>query len=55
LFKYTSSTLNKSGVEIDASYATTTVNLNNCSQTAMAGLYALKGANGVVYVDGVQQ
>ena len=53
--KYTSSTLNKSGVEIDASYATTTVNLNNCSQTAMAGLYALEGAKGVVYVDGVQQ
>ncbi|MBR1962052.1 MAG: hypothetical protein IKA26_03745 [Alistipes sp.] len=50
--EYTSSTLNKSGVEIDASYATTTVNLNNCSQTAMAGLYALKGAKGTVYVDG---
>jgi len=51
--EYTSSTLNKSGVEIDASYATTTVNLNNCSQTAMAGLYALKGTKGTVYVDGV--
>ncbi len=52
---FTSSTLNKSGVEIDASYATTVVKLNTCSQTAMAGLYALKGSKGTVYVDGNQQ
>ena len=52
---FTSSTLNKYGVEIDASYATTVVKLNTCSQTAMAGLYALEGSKGTVYVDGNQQ
>lgn len=47
---FTSSTLNKAGVEIDASYATTAVVLNACSQTDMADLYALEGANGTVTV-----
>ena len=47
---FTSSTLNKAGVEIDASYATTAVVLNACSQTDMADLYALKGAKGTVTV-----
>ena len=49
---YASSTLNKNGVEIDGSYATTTVGLNNCSQSAMAGLYAAEGNKVTVYVDG---
>lgn len=53
--EFTSSSLNKSGVEIDATYATTTVALNNCTQTAMAGLYALEGSKGAVLVDGVAQ
>ena len=52
---FTSSSVNKNGIEIDASFATTTVNINNCSQTGMAGLYALKGSKGTVYVDGNQQ
>ena len=52
---FTSSSVNKNGIEIDASYATTTVNINNCSQTGMAGLYALEGSKGTVYVDGNQQ
>ena len=47
---FTSSTLNKAGVEIDASYATTAVVLNACSQTDMAGLYALEGTKGTVTV-----
>ena len=47
---FTSSTLNKAGVEIDATYATTAVVLNACSQTDMADLYALKGAKGTVTV-----
>ena len=50
--KFTSTSLNKSGVEIDASYATTTVALNTCTQTAMAGLFALEGSKGTVLVDG---
>jgi hypothetical protein len=48
---FTSSSVNKNGIEIDASLATTTVNINNCSQTGMAGLYALKGSNGTVNID----
>ena len=47
---FTSSTLKKAGVEIDATYATTAVVLNACSQTDMAGLYALEGAKGTVTV-----
>lgn len=47
---YTSATLNKAGVEIDATYAETTVVLKGCSQTAMKDLYALKGAKGSVTV-----
>ena len=49
--KFTSSSVNKNGIEIDASYATTTVNINNCSQTGMAGLYALEGSKGTVNID----
>ena len=47
---FTSSTLKKAGVEIDATYATTAVVINACSQTDMAGLYALEGAKGTVTV-----
>ena len=48
---FTSSSVNKNGIEIDASYATTTVNINKCSQTRMAGLYALEGSKGTVNID----
>ena len=47
---YTSATLNKAGVEIDATYATTTVTLNGCTQNNMKDLYALEGSKGTVNV-----
>ena len=52
---FTSTTSNKYAVNIDASYATTKVALNGCSQTGMPGLYAVVGAKATVWVDGVQQ
>ena len=52
---FTSTTPNKYAVNIDASYATTKVALNGCSQTGMPGLYLVTGANATVYVDGVQK
>ena len=52
---FTSTTSNKFAVNIDASYATTKVALNGCSQTGMPGLYLVTGAKATVYVDGVQQ
>ena len=52
---FTSTTSNKYAVNIDASYATTKVALNGCSQTGMPGLYAVTGAKATVWVDGVQQ
>ena len=51
---FTSTTSNKYAVNIDASYATTKVALNGCSQTGTPGLYAVTGANATVWVDGVQ-
>ena len=50
---FTSSTLNKNGVEIDSSLTTITAAFNNCSQSGMAGLYAVKGDKATVIVDGV--
>ena len=52
---FTSTTSNKYAVNIDASYATTKVALNGCSQTGMPGLYAVVGAKATVWVDGAQQ
>ena len=52
---FTSTTSNKYAVNIDASYATTKVVLNGCSQTGTPGLYAVTGAKATVWVDGVQQ
>ena len=52
---FTSTTSNKYAVNIDASYATTKVALNGCSQTGMPGLYLVTGAKATVYVDNVQQ
>ena len=52
---FTSTTSGKYAVNIDASYATTKVALNGCSQTGMPGLYAVVGAKATVWVDGVQQ
>ena len=52
---FTSTTSNKYAVNIDASYATTKVAVNGCSQTGMPGLYAVVGAKAPVWVDGVQQ
>ncbi len=52
---FTSTTSGKYAVNIDASYATTKVALNGCSQTGMPGLYAVTGAKATVWVDGVQQ
>ena len=52
---FTSTTSNKYAVNIDASYATTKVALNGCSQTGMPGLYLVAGTKATVYVDGVQQ
>ena len=47
---FTSTTSNKAAVNIDASYATTTVVLNGCSQTGMPSLYAVAGAKATVTV-----
>ena len=52
---FTSTTSNKYAVNIDASYATTKVALNGCSQTGMPGLYAVVGTEATVWVNGVQQ
>lgn len=52
---FASTTPNKYAVNIDASYATTTVALNGCSQTGMPGLYLVAGTKATVLVDGVQQ
>ena len=52
---FTSTTSNKYAVNIDASYATTKVALNSCSQTGMPGLYAVVGTKATVWVDGAQQ
>ncbi len=52
---FTSTTSGKYAVNIDASYATTKVALNGCSQTGMPGLYAVAGTKATVWVDGVQQ
>lgn len=52
---FTSTTSNKYAVNIDASYATTKVALNGCSQTGMPGLYAVVGEKATVWVDGAQQ
>ena len=52
---FTSTTSNKYAVNIDASYATTKVALNGCSQTGMPGLYLVTGAKATVFVDEVQQ
>lgn len=50
---YTSTTTNKAGVEIDATYATTVVYFDkHCSQTGMNGLYAVKGSKATVTVEG---
>ena len=50
---YTSTTTNKAGVEIDATYATTVVYFDkHCSQTGMNGLYAVKGGKATVTVEG---
>ncbi len=52
---FTSTTQNKAAVNVDATYATITVALNNgCKQTGMGELYALVGNNGVIYIDGEQ-
>lgn len=52
---FTSTTQNKAAVNVDATLATTTININNdCSQTGMGELYALVGTKGVIYIDGVQ-
>ena len=52
---FTSTTQNKAAVNVDANFATTTININNdCSQTGMGELYALVGTKGVIYIDGVQ-
>ena len=48
---FTSTTTNKYAVNIDATYATTTVALNGCSQTGMPGLYKVDGTKGTVSVD----
>ena len=48
---FTSTTANKYAVNIDATYATTTVALNGCSQTGMPGLYKVDGAKGTVSVN----
>jgi hypothetical protein len=52
---FTSTTSDKYAVNIDASYATTKVALNGCSQTGMPGLYLVEGTKATVWVDGVQQ
>ena len=48
---FTSTTANKYAVNIDATYATTTVALNGCSQTGMPGLYKVDGTKGTVSVN----
>ncbi|MBP3440454.1 MAG: hypothetical protein J6K24_04320 [Tidjanibacter sp.] len=51
---FTSTNTNKAGINIDATYATTTVAINNgCSQTNMNGLYAVEGTKATVTIDGV--
>jgi hypothetical protein len=52
---FTSTTSNKYAVNINASYATTKVALNGCSQTGTPGLYLVEGTKATVWVDGVQQ
>lgn len=50
---FTSTNTNKAGINIDATYATTTVAINNgCSQTNMNGLYAVEGTKATVTIDG---
>ena len=52
---FTSTTSNKYAVNINASYATTKVALNGCSQTGTPGLYLVDGTKATVWVNGVQQ
>ena len=51
---FTSTTSNKYAVNIDASYATTNVALNDCSQTGMPGLFAVTGSKASITVNGAE-